>query len=500
MKKSALLIFVFTSSLVLAQTNQAPTNKLLNPEFWKSTPSLEEVKKEITVGSSASEMNAIDFDATSLAINNNAGTEVIGYLLQQEGNSVDKVTNHMRTYLHWAAARGNTSTVKLLIEKGSNVNATDSHGDTPLQFAANSGMVQPAIYELFRQAGVDLKQRNKYGATYMMLGVSYDDKLALTGFLAEMGLSVHDTDNSGATVFDYAARTGNIEVMRSLRSTGVKATDAALLMAARGTRRATSGVEVYSYLIEELNLNPKVTDEDGNTLLHLVARKANQLPVVSYLLSKGLNPNTLSSEGSNVLMAATGGSDSGLIHLLLQLTPDINLKNNKDESALTSAVNSGSAEITEILLSKGADVRLRDLKGNHLGYYLVQSYRPARGGITSPADDFSKKMKLLISSGLDIVQPMADKNTLYHIAAQKADPALFSKLSELAIDINAKNEEEMTVLHKIALTAHDNKLLKFLLEQGADKTITTEFGETAYDLAESNDYLTATKTDITFLK
>lgn len=535
MRKLSLLTLILASVVVQAQTS----NKLHDANFWKENPSLQEVRNIITQGNSASEMNAMDFDAVSLAINNNASTEVIAYLLQQEGNPVTKTTNHMRTYLHWATARGNAAVVKLLLEKGSEVNAPDSHDDSPLQFAAGFGMNQPAIFDLYQKAGVDLKQRNKNGATYMMLGIPHDSTLALTDYLAGKGLSLTDTDNSGATLFDYAARTGNISTMKSLRSKGVKATAKALLMAAQGTRRAANGVDVYKYLIEEVKLKPTITDDEGNTLLHLVARKSNQLPVVSYLMGKGLNPNTLNKEGSNMLMVAAGGSDSELMHLLLHKTPDVNTKNSKGESALTSAVNSGSTEIVRMLLGHKADVQVRDVKGNHLGYYLVQSYRPARGGApaamapanrpaasatpaaaiqpasnqanrTAPAqanrpeikpfDDFTEKMKLLISSGLDIAQPMADKSTLYHIAAQKEDLELFRKLSNLNIDINAKNLEEMTVLHKIALTAHNDKLLKYLIEKGADKKAITEFGETAYELATANEYLLNNKINIEFLK
>ncbi len=509
MRKITILTLVVSACFLQAQIR----NKLHDANFWKSQPSLSEVKQALAEGNDPAAMNAMDFDAVALAINNQASAEIIELLLQQEGNPVTKTTNHLRTYLHWATARGNAEVVELLLKRGSDVNAPDSHGDTPLQFAAGTGMNQPAIYDLYQKAGVDLKQRTKSGATYMMLGIPHDSTLALTNYLSGAGLSLTDTDHSGATLFDYAARTGNIATMRTLREKGVKATGKALLMAAQGTRRTANGVEVYKYLIEEVKLKPTVTDDGGNTLLHLIARKANQLPVVNYLMSKGLNPNTLNREGSNMLMVAAGGSDSELIKSLIKQTPDINLKNAGGESALTSAVNSGSSEIVRLLLSHNADVQVRDVKGNHLGYYLVQSYRPARGGAsgapatmaanrpqTQAPDDFSEKMKLLISSGLDIAQPMADRSTLYHIAAQKEDPELFRRLSTLNIDINKKNAEEMTVLHKIALTAHNDKLLKYLIEKGADKKATTEFGETAYELAAANEYLINNNINIEFLK
>ena len=109
-------------------------------------------------------------------------------------------------------------------------------------------------------------------------------------------------------------------------------------------------------------------------------------------------------------------------------------------------------------------------------------------------------MNILQAKGLNLAVPQADKNTLYHLAAQKDDLNLFKKLAGLHIDVNAKNAEEMTVLHKVALTAHDDKILKYLLSIGAKKDIETEFGETAYDLAAQNEYLKNNKTDISFLK
>ena len=46
----------------------------------------------------------------------------------------------------------------------------------------------------------------------------------------------------------------------------------------------------------------------------------------------------------------------------------------------------------------------------------------------------------------------------------------------------------------------NNKKLKQLIALGADKTVTTEFGESAYDLASENEILQKKNIDINFLK
>lgn len=491
----AVALLMLSTSLVAQQKNV-----FHDQNFWRTSPTLATIQAEIQKGNSPSAMSANDFDAVSMAINNNASTEVIKFLFEHEGNSISKTTNHSRTYLHWAAARGNAEIVTFLIEKGANVQALDSHFDPPLVFASNFGMTNPAVFDAFEKAGIDLKQRLKNGATYMMLGAAYDEGAKLIDYLISKGLKLSDLDENGATVFDYAARTGNITHMQALIKKGLKPTNKALLFAAQGTRRASNGVDVYKYLIENLKLKPSVLDADGNNMLHLIARKQNQMETVNYLISKGLNPNAISKEGNNMLILAAGGMDSELVHFLLHKTPNVNIQNNKGESALTSAITTGSVDIAKMLLSHKANVQVKDIKGNNLAYYLIQSYRPARAGSTQTTDIFSEKLNLLKSMGLNVTAPQKDKSTLYHLAAQKDDLELFKKIAHLGIDINAKNDEEMTVLHKIALTAQNDKILKFLVSKNADKTIETEFGETAFDLAEQNEYLKNAKVDISFLK
>ena len=173
---------------------------------------------------------------------------------------------------------------------------------------------------------------------------------------------------------------------------------------------------------------------------------------------------------------------------------NINAVNSKGESALTVAVTSSSPEIVTFLLNKETDVKVADKAGNNLAYHLVQSYKP------NQQDGFTQKMNSLIAKGLDFAAPQKDGSTLYHAAVAKGDLSLLNKLADLKINVNAKNKEGLTALHRASLIAKNDEVLKYLLSIGADKTIKTEFEETAYDLAAENEFLTKNKIAVTFLK
>ncbi|RYY10976.1 MAG: ankyrin repeat domain-containing protein, partial [Chitinophagaceae bacterium] len=63
------------------------------------------------------------------------------------------------------------------------------------------------------------------------------------------------------------------------------------------------------------------------------------------------------------------------------------------------AVKNSPAEVVTLLLSKGADINIKDAKGNNLAYYLVESYRAPRPG---QPDDFSDKLTQLQQKGLNV--------------------------------------------------------------------------------------------------
>ncbi|TRX32395.1 ankyrin repeat domain-containing protein [Flavobacterium sp. ZT3R18] len=506
MKKNLFISFALVATLLV---NAQQKNTLLEQSFWKTAPDVAAVQVEIAKGNSPSASTANAFDPVVLAINNEAPAATIKFLLEQPGNEVNKSTHDNRIYLHWAAGKGNLEIVEYLIAKGSDVNLEDSHSTFPVTAAASNGVSNTAVYEAFFKAGVDPKKKYKDGTNLLLMAIPFDKNLTISNYFATKGLSLKDVDSDGNTAFNYAARTGNIPFLKTLLEKGVKYTDNALIIAAQGTRKEPNTLETYKYLVEDLKLKPTVTSKEGQTVLHFLATKPNQTAIINYFLAKGVELNKADNEGNTPLMvAASVRETNGALEQFLPVVKNSNVLNAKGESALTMAVKSGTPTAVELLLNKGADVKITNKDGNNLGFYLIESYRPQMMGMARPAegvnpqkqDPFAVKTKLLQDSGLNLATPQKDGNTLYHLAIAKNDLALLKKIADLNIDINLKNKDGLTALHKAAMISKDDTILKYLVSIGAKKEITTEFDESAYALAKENETLTKNNVSIEFLK
>ncbi|WP_443944075.1 ankyrin repeat domain-containing protein [Pedobacter sp. AW1-32] len=487
---------IFMAILTIASlAAQAQKNVFLEAAFWKDKPDVTAVKDAIEQGNNPSQMNPMSFDPVVMAINNDAPAESIIYLLSQKGNDLNKLTHDSRTYVFWAASRGNVAVVEYLLKNGAKLDTQDSHGYSPLTFAATAGQQNTAIYDLFIKSGEKLKtDLNHDGANALLIAVPNDPELKLTEYFISKGLDLNSKDAAGNTAVNYAAKGGNIELMKKLIAKGVKYNDNAMILAAQGTRRDANGMEVYKFL-ESLNIKPTAVGTNGENVLSYIVKRPKQQEIISYFLSKGVDVNQADKDGNTAfIVAAASNRDLPTIELLAKSVKNINQLNAQGVSALAMAVRGNSAEVVAFLLSKGANFSVEDKNGENLAAYLIQGYNPQR------VADFEAKLKVLTDKGFDLKAIQKNGNTLYHLALTKNDISLLKRIEPLKIDVNIQNKEGYTALHKAAMTAKKTDILEYLVSIGAKKELKTNFEETPYDLAKENEFLTKNNVSVDFLK
>lgn len=509
--------------LIVAIAANAQQNTLLDQTFWRTTPNVDAVKAEIAKGNDPFQSNASAFDPTVMAINGNASLDVVKYLLELPKADINKITHDSRSYLHWAAMRGNMELIEYLLSKKAKTDFLDNRGNTPLLALASGGQQNTKAYDLFITSGLDLKKEvNQDGANALLLAIANDREFKLTDYFISKGLDLKSVDAAGNNAFAYVAGTGDIEKLKVLLAKGVPVSQQAMLMVAQsgGGRRgpapapgvapAVSPLAIYEYL-ESVGVKPTNTSKTGQNLLHYLARRPGGSEMVKYFIGKGVNVNAADEDGITPLMAAaSGNNDTTVLALLIPQVKNINQANAKGQTALSLAVQSNSLPVINYLINKGADVKVLDKKGNNLIYYAFEGYRggggrgpgPGAPGVAAiaPTADLDAKFDLLKSKGLNLAAPQQDGNTLYHLAVAKNNLALIQHLQPLGIDINAKNKEGITALHKAAMIAKDTTMMNYLISIGAKKDAKTGFEETAYDLAAANETLTKNKVSVNFLK
>jgi ankyrin repeat protein len=210
-----------------------------------------------------------------------------------------KATGTIDEQLMEAAKRGDPARVKVILDKGAEINATDKGGTTALIHAADSGHI--TVVRLLLEKGADVNAKNKGGWTALMWAATSSPagRTDIVKLLIAKGGDVNAKDQSGMTALLGAARQGHLPVVKVLLEKGA-------------------------------NINAK--DQGGASAL-IEASKEGRLDIVKLLLEKGADANARDSEGRTAIMQASERGHSKVADLL------------RKHSA-TPAAGPGSAERT----------------------------------------------------------------------------------------------------------------------------------------------------------
>jgi ankyrin repeat protein len=280
----------------------------------------------------------------------------VGRLLEEDLALLEMAVDEGFTPLLLAAKHRHLGLVRLLVQRGANINATDRDGCTALHSAAFYGHEDLVALLLSKGA-----QPNHSGVGNMtpLIWACLRGCVGVVRLLVEHtgGEGLEDTDHMGMTALHWAASNGHGEVVVFLMSQGAQATsvcrtgDTPLMLACKDGQ-----LGVVEGFFEHLGLQGLEHRTDtGLTPLHCAAQ-AGREEVVAFLLSKGVR-TPVDESYRTPLMVAAGQNRLGVVKMLLQHTGGEGLEDWDEDgrTALQLAAVGGHEEVVAFLLSQGAE-------------------------------------------------------------------------------------------------------------------------------------------------
>ncbi|KAL5331179.1 hypothetical protein ACEPPN_000708 [Leptodophora sp. 'Broadleaf-Isolate-01'] len=270
-----------------------------------------------------------------------------------------------------AAKRGNTKTVKYLIEQGADVNLplqTGYYGSALAAAAATAATGNTKTVKYLVEQGADVNlplQTGDYGSALAAAAIYGNTETVK--YLIEQGADV----NLPLQIGDYGSALaaaviyGNTEIVKYLIEQGANVNlplqtgDYGSALAAAATYKT----ETVKYLIEQgadVNL-PLQTGHYGSALA--AAAIYGNTKTVKYLVEQGADVNLLlqiGDYGSTLAAAATGLGNTKTVKYLVEQGADVNLllQTGYYGSTLAAAAERGRTETVKYLVEQGADVNM----------------------------------------------------------------------------------------------------------------------------------------------
>jgi ankyrin repeat protein/beta-lactamase regulating signal transducer with metallopeptidase domain len=459
--------------VAFAQTRPAPAPQTSTGEVEKPVTSLhdavalndvEEVKRLISAGADVNAKNEDGWTPLNRGISaQGERIKQVAELLINAGADVNargnpKLMGEARTPLHCATAliSKGTDIVRLLLDRGANVNVTAERGMTPLHWAVRNENLEAV--RLLVDKGADFNLKNQEGWTAFS-GAALRGRTDMTDLFLRKGV---DTSS-----FHMAAFTGNLARVKELVATGsnVNAKDefgwTPLFWA--GCAGQTT---VAEFLIEN-KADLAAQDGRGHSLLHQAARaRTDPVKLVELLIAKGADVNAKNATGDTPLHLVCY---SNVAELLIAKGADINAKDRPGYTPLYSAAEANHLEVAKLLISKGADVNAEEgsIRTTPLQYAVMLGH--------------TDMVRLLIDKGADV-----NIDTQTGPALGLAVVGGHTNIVELLIAKGANvnmDSRAITPLH-LAITRGYTDIVELLVAKGANVNVRNSRGATPLDLAE----------------
>ena len=265
---------------------------------------------------------------TPLMVAAESGNLVTPQVLLDQKALVGAREGNNRLALHLAAAlRGSEVIVRLLLDRGADVNAQGGEYGHALQAAVSQK--SEVIVRLLLDRGADINAQGGVYGNALQAAASYGSEV-IVRLLLDQGADINAQGGEYGNALQAAAAKGSEVIVRHLLERG-----------------ADINAQGGKY---------------GNALQAAVSQKSEV--IVRLLLDQGADVNAQGGKYGNALQAAAPKGSEVIVRHLLDRGADINAQGGVYGNALQAAVSQKSEVIVRLLLDRGADVNAQGGKRN----------------------------------------------------------------------------------------------------------------------------------------
>ena len=349
------------SFVKLLLKNNAYINKVSKEGFGPLFPALVNWNPELMqiLIENGADINWQDADGRSLLVYAlfMDNYEAAQFLLLH-GIDVDLIDNEGHTPLMHAAFEKKLQMANLFLNNSANVNAIDDEGNTPIHHASSGGNVE--IVKMLHQRGADLDQTTKEKLNTPLIYACKEGHFAAAEYLIRQGAKVNISDYLGNTPLFYTAD-GNV-ILQSRYDDMENEMQKKTVKGESDNYVEGAFINVLSLLIEN-GADPNSVNKGGQMPL-TAAIGAGCTECVEVLIKGGADPELRTNNGFNSLLVAVIDNQPEVLETLLQNGSRVNAQNDEGITALHVAVYQQKEECVRILLEMNADVKLQDNTGN----------------------------------------------------------------------------------------------------------------------------------------
>jgi len=382
--------------------------------------------------------------------------------------------------------------VKKDIAKGNDPAAFNEHTFDAVTWAILENASDEIVWYLINLPGNDVNKRSHDGRT-PIFWAAYKNNVALMQALISKGAKTDLIDSHGYSLVNFAATTGqtNIEIYDLCLKHGAKFAEESNNDGANPILLLVPYLEDNTFIdyFGKNGVDFRATDKHGNNAF-VYAAKTGNIKMMELALKAELDPR---ANNDAAMVFAGKGTRSKRVSLagfkyLMELGLSTFAKDEKGNTALHYlAAKSENTEILDFFLSSGVDANY-----------------PNNDGETPFLNAVSKNSVQIVKFFLDKTKNVNVVNekgeNAMHLAAARGDMDVIEALHNAGVSVNVQSNEQLSPLHLAAMKAEDASVLQLLLKLEADKSLITEFEETAYDLALENEKLQAANVNLDFLR